>query len=68
MRSDLTLDQLDRFLRRAVLARRCAWCLASLDGRRSDARHCSTAHRCRAWRRRRALTPIPDRKDMTHDA
>ena len=65
MRAELTLDALDRYLRRAALARRCAWCLAPLHGRRSDARHCSTAHRCRSWRRRRALAPNPTRKDMT---
>lgn len=57
------LDDLDRYLRRAALARRCAWCETSLDGQRSHARYCSTAHRCRAWRRRRALILNPTRKE-----
>lgn len=36
-------------------ARRCAVCGASLDGRRSDARHCTDACRVEGWRIARLL-------------
>ena len=39
--------------------RSCAFCGAGLEGRRSDARYCSTACRVEAWRLRRLLEGRP---------
>jgi len=39
--------------------RRCAFCGASLEGRRADARYCSTACRVESWRLRRLLEGRP---------
>ena len=39
--------------------RRCALCGASLEGRRADARYCSSACRVEAWRLRRLLEGRP---------
>ncbi len=51
------LAQLDALRLAAYRARLCAWldCTASTRHQRADAHYCSTAHRCRAWRRRRHL-------------
>ena len=48
------LAELDAHALTAFIRRRCAWCSSSLTGKRRDAHFCSTAHRCRAWRHRRA--------------
>lgn len=45
---------------RRYLARLCGWCACSLVGRRSDAHYCTTAHRCAAWRARRAAVSSPN--------
>jgi hypothetical protein len=46
----------------------CALCGASLEGKRDDARHCSSACRVEAWRLRRLLEGRPvGRYASAHD-
>ena len=38
--------------------RACEWCGASIEHRRAGARHCSAAHRARAWRAAQRVEPF----------
>lgn len=57
-----TLAHLDSERLTAFISRRCAWCGCCVADQRRDAHHCATAHRCRAWRHRKALETLAARQ------
>lgn len=60
-----TLARLDADRLTAFIRRRCAWCGCSTASQRRDAHYCTTAHRCRAWRHRKALESIAAQLRLT---